>query len=513
MPWRGPSYEGEFPSIGWDILDWSANYLKVPDGPLAGEPLELTDEQAEFVVRFYAIDDRGKFIYRRGALRRAQGWGKSPILGMFCLAELAGPTRFGGWDARGEPVAVPPSTPWVQVAAVSEDQTQNTYAASHGMVIESELAGSVVDVGLTRMFLIGEPGRFEPVTAAAGSRLGQRLTFFVPDETHLWTRRNGGKKLIATLRRNAAKMNGRSVESTNAHEPGEGSVAEDTWKAANDGAPGLLYDSREAPPVENLHDRDAVVAALEVAYGDSKAFVDLGRLASEIADPATDPTDARRFYFNQLVAGARCPVDIPHWESLVADHTVLDGTRIGLGFDGSISNDMTCLYGCTAEGHVFRVASWERPENAPDGWRVPRGEVCEEVAKAFARWDVGRMFADPPKWTTEIELWADEFGEDRVLFFDTNQSSKMSLACDRFASSVRESSVSHDGGAELTAHLAACARKNVRVNVDEDDGRTRFVIVKADVRKIDAAVAGVLALEAAMTMLVESFVDLVGQVF
>ena len=44
------------------------------------------------------------------------------------------------------------------------------------------------------------------------------------------------------------------------------------------------------------------------------------------------------------------------------------------------------------------------------------------------------------------------------------------------------------------------ARKKVRLTGDDFDGRTPYVFVKTDTRKIDAGIAGVLALEAAMTM-------------
>ena len=509
MPWRGPSYDGEFPSLGWDILEWAEKYFKVPDGPLAGEPLVLTDEQAAILVRFYGLDNRGRFVFRRGAVRRSQGWGKSPLLALMGLAELVGPSRFDGWSAAGEPVGVAQTTPWVQVAAVSEDQTDNTYAALYSMASESDLAGNSLDVGLTRVFLKQNQGRLEPVTASAGTRLGQRVTFAVLDETHLWTQRNGGLKLAATIRRNAGKMNGRTFESTNAHEPGEDSVAERTYKASQAGAPGLLYDAVEAPPVEDLGDRQAVKAALKVAYGDS-TWVDLDRLVEEIADPGTDPDDARRFYFSQLVSSGGKPVDLQLWERLAKPgREITAGDHVGLGFDGSIYDDSTVLYGCTRDGHIFEVASWNRPAGAPDGWHVPRIEVDEAVEAAFARYDVGRMFCDPPRWHTEIETWAarhknkrartkDE--EEIVLALDTNRASRFAPACDRFATMARERSISHDGRPLLTAHLAATVKKRVRLGDDDDDGRTRFVVVKEDTRKIDATVGAILALEAAMTM-------------
>ena len=508
MPWRGPEYEGEFPSLGWGLLDWYAEFLTVPDGPLAGQPLVFTDEQTGLLVRWYQLDDRGRFVYRRGCKRAAQGWGKSPFLGAIALGELAGPCRFDGWDADGEPVGVPMVAPWVQIAAVSEDQTDNTYAAAYGMAAESELAGSLIDIGLTRMYLVGQTGRLEPVTASAGSRLGQRITFAVLDETHLWTKRNGGHKLAATVRRNAGKMAGRTFESTNAHLVGEDSVAERSQVAGIKGAPGLLYDAVEAPHVEDLSDKVAVREALAVAYGDSAAWVDLDRLALEVADPGTDPDDARRFYLNQPTSGAFRPVDVKAWERLAApDRVVGDGERIGLGFDGSISGDSTVLYGCTADGFVFELGAWERPAGAIRGeWVVPRGEVHDLVMEVFTRFSVGRMLCDPPTWRTEIDEWAAKWNPERVedaivVALDTNQARRFAPACDRFATAVREGiNISHDGKRGLTENLAACVKKPVRVGDDPDDNRSQFVVVKADTRKIDRAVGAILAYEAAATM-------------
>ena len=498
MPWRGPSYVGEFPSLGWEVLDWAEANFKVPDGPLAGEPMVLTDEQAAIVVRFYGLDDRGRFLFRRGALRRSQGWGKSPLLGLVGLAELAGPVVFGGWNADGEPVGVAPPAPWVQVAAVSEDQTDNTYAALYAMANESPLNGSTLDVGLTRIYLRGRTGRLEPVTAAAGSRLGQRITFAVLDETHLWLPRNGGTKLAATIRRNAGKMGGRTFESTNAHLPGEDSVAERTYEASMKGSPGLLYDSQEAPHVEDLSDRAAVVAALEVAYGDSR-WVDLQRLADEIADPATDAQDARRFYFSQLVAGTAQGVDPIAWaKNARPDRAVDVSERIGVGFDGSISDDATALVGCTEDGFVFPIRVWERPPGQRD-WRVPRIEVRDTVRGLFRDRKVGLMLCDSPKWATEIEEWQAEFG-DRVLVLDTFQPRRMAPACDRFATDVSTGVLTHADDPVLNAHVLAMARSKVRIRDDDSDHRTRFVFVKADTRKIDAGIAATLAVEAAATM-------------
>lgn len=491
------------PSLGWALLDWYETYLRVPSGKDYGRPLRLTDEQARFVIQWYQVDRRGRFLYRRGASRRVKGWGKSPMLAAWAIGELVGPVLFDGWDDTGGPVGKPWPTPWVQIAACSEDQTGNTYSAAYSMLADSPALDDFrVDLGRTKAFLRDRPGCvIEPVTASAGSREGQPITAAVLDETHLWLPTNGGRRLAAVLRRNLGKGAGRSLESTNAFLPGERSVAEDTHRAYENGEAGLLYDALEAPWVEDLSDKRALRKALKVAYGDA-AWVDLTRVIAEIQDPATDPADARRFYLNQLVAGTDAAVDPRRWADLEQTVRVPDGARVGLGFDGSIRNDATALVACTDDGHVFPVRVWERPVNAGPEWRIPRTEVEGVVEETFDRFDVGRMLCDPPKWQTEIERWAERWGDDVVLFFDTNQPKRMSGACDRFSTALAERAVSHSGDPQLTAHVLAMSRKKAYVKAeDESDGRTRYVFTKGDDgRKIDAGIAAVLALEAAMTM-------------
>lgn len=523
MPWK-PAHDDDFPSLGWALLDWWADHLPSPRDP--SEPLIFTDEQARQLVEWFRLDPRtGKFAYRRGYSRRAKGWGKSPVEAAKVVAEFAGPVRFAGWDADGQPVGRPWGTvgdplPWVQVGAVSEDQTDNTWSVVHYFLTENDGRAAdelAIDAGLTRCFLRGRPGaKCEPVTAAAGSREGQPITYAVLDETHLWTPRNGGVKLARTLRRNVAKMDGRSYETTNSFIPGEGAVAEASYKAVRDGVAGVFADEVEAPRevdgVAVTAESPPVVLAkaLRVAYGDSW-WAPIDRFVAEVPDSPWE--DVCRFNMNWNTKGGGSAVDMRRWAELVDVSEIPDGARVGLGFDGSISDDSTFLIGCTDDGKLFVLAGWERPRH-DDGrpvkdWRVPRVEVGDAVRAAFDRFDVGRMYGDPPKWSTELETWADEFRVDgstveereRVIPFDTNAETKMSKAVDRFLTAIREGALSHVDDQRLNAHVAAAHLKKVRSTADEADHRTMYVLVKGDDgRKIDAAVAAVLAYEAAMTM-------------
>ncbi len=497
------------------LLDWLSDLLPSPNDP--AQPLVLTSEQATLLVRWFAVDPMGRFIFRRGQSRRSKGWGKSPFEAAKAIAELAGPVRFDGWDARGEPVGRPWGTmgdppAWVQIAAVSEDQTDNTYSALYEFLSANNGRAADelnIDHGLTRCFLRNRRGKLEPVTAAAGSREGQRVTYAVMDETHLWTPTNGGLKLARTLRRNVAKMRGRSYETTNSFAPGENSVAEGTHKAAMEGAAGLFYDAVEAPQVAETDDDSVLKQALTVPYADSSiekgGWVDLDRLVLEVRDPETTWEDSQRFYFNRNVDDRHQAVEARRWAELARpDITVPAGMFIGIGFDGSISDDCTALIGCTlvdGKPHLFQIDVWQRPDGAPRGWRIPRRDVRARQQEAFTFWRVGLELCDPAKWGTEIEDWAEEYGEERVVIFDTNQATRMWRACDRFSTAIVEGALTHDGSAVLTEQVLAMHKRKVRIRDDDDDGRTKFVFVKGpNGLKIDAGIGAVLALEAAATM-------------
>jgi hypothetical protein len=492
-------------------------------GPLIEQDLgiTLTGEQQDRIVEYYRVDPvTGRRVTRRAAIRRPKGAGKSPE-GAYCgYAEFVGaPVLFHSWSPDGQPVGTAWPDPWIQFAAVSEDQTDNvmvwlydTLAARPDVCRERG-----IDLGRTRLYLIGRPGRLEPVTAAAGSREGQRITFAVLDQTEAWTTENGGHRLAATLRRNVGKMGGWSLELQNAPGLGDGSVADRTGKASDRRSAGVYFDTREPPGVDRIDMTDpaALRPALLYAYGEAAiefgGWVDIDRLIEEILDPDTDPSDAKRYYLNTAAPSSDWAWDRDRFRDLgVVDedgdpvNVVASGdSLIVAGFDGARFDDSTAIVCCEVEsGNVWLHAAWEKPDKADRDWEIDENDVDRAVAEMFDRWRVWRFYCDPPYWESSVASWESKYkGSDRkpaVYPWWTNRWRPVGYACRAVGSAIRGGQMHRqvdEGDDVLLRHVRNAVRR--AVNARDEDGKQLWSITKpAPGRKIDAAMALVLAWEA-----------------
>jgi phage terminase large subunit-like protein len=518
MPWRGPDYPGEFPSLGPQLVQWYETYLVHGPGDVMGDPIELDDEFYEFIVRAYRLDpETGRRVYRRAFLSRAKGRAKSELAGMMVCAEALAPVRFAGWDASGNPVGKPVKTPFIRCLATEEGQSGNTFDNVSTMMAHLvEHHGDTfpgIDFGRSsqtssRILLHAQHGEVVPSTASGASKDGGKETFAVFDETHLYTLPEL-RRMHDTVRRNLRKRREAEpwcLETSTMYRPGEESVAERTHayhQAIVEGRvkeKGLLFDHREAPPDVDLSDRDSLLRGLQAAYGPASAWMDLDGIIAEIWDPQNDPSDSRRYWLNQVVAASDAWLAPNEWGK-VADATksLADQDTITLGFDGSVRDDSTALVACRVEdGHLEMLGCWEKPDGpAGDGWQVDRQAVDAAVFAAFERFNVVGFYADPAYWADTIDRWMAEFGprlrvrasQQRPLEWWTNRPKAMVDALERFHEAVLTQQLTHDGGTVLARHVLN-ARRRV--------GRSGITISKefpGSPRKIDAAMAAVLAYE------------------
>jgi phage terminase large subunit-like protein len=128
---------------------------------------------------------------------------------------------------------------------------------------------------------------------------------------------------------------------------------------------------------------------------------------------------------------------------------------------------------------------------------VPADEVEAAVQSAFERWDVWRMYCDPPYWETYVAKWAGEYGEKRVLSWWTNRLKPMAYAIKAFVNAIQSGDLSHDGSPHLARHVGNAVRRIL--NMRDDQGQPLWVIYKErpdSPHKIDLAMAAILSWEA-----------------
>jgi hypothetical protein len=510
--WRGPEFVGEFPTLGYQVADLIEAKCAIPDGEHAGEPYKLTDEQLRFLLWMYRVDPetrwdpaandgrggwRSPFVYYRGGqLVRPQKWGKGPFAAAIVCAEAddEGPVIFDGWDADGEPVGRPWATPWIQITAVSEDQTANVWRALQPMIELGAIHADIPDTGQTRINLPGG-GRIEPVTSSARSRLGQRITFAVQDEAHSWLERNGGRLLADNQRRNLGGMGGRWLETGNAWDPREESVAQST---AESGEPGVYHDDVEpgSGSVRNKQDRRKM---LKRVYGDSW-WVDLDRIDGEIQALLArgEAAQAERFFLNRKLAGEDAAFPPELVDGLAdRDYQLPKRPLIVLGVDGARFVDALAIVATeVVTGYQWPVGIWERPLHAGDDYEHPFDEVDGAMIETFERCQVWRVYIDPQWIDHLVEKWQGRWGDKRVLPWFTNRPRQISWAVRNFADAAAAGDVT-DNGDELLRRHTKNARKYM-VNVFDDKHRQMHTLSKDrpdSPRKIDAAMARVLSWE------------------
>lgn len=548
MPWK-PTEPAERPTLGGLVLDWIENYLIVVDGPSTGEPLVFTDEQAEFVLKLYEVNPRfrgsaivgrtlnnGRLI-RRAVLSRPKGWGKSPLVAALCIVEAIGPVVLDGWDAEGQPVGIPwidtGLKPKVQIVAVSEDQTANTWEPCLDMARSSDNLYGDYDIEPMETFINVPRGRIEAVTSAGSSREGFRPVFTAMDQTESWTPTNGGKKLASAIRRNLGKVNGCSVETPNGYLPGEDSVAENSWKAYQlgiegaRGGEGIFFDHREAPPGTDPEDDESLRAGLIYAYGESASdnggWVNIDRIIAEYWDPNTDPQDARRYYLNQITHAQDAWVTSPQWGACAAVDTVVhDDAAIVLGFDGSRGRekgkaDATALIGCRVrDGHLFEIGQrsvWEPPrrektkrqrEESGDYtfWTPPLAEIEATIEFAFRKYNVVGFFADPSGWNEHVAKWENRYGSRLkvkasqgrpISAWPTGKHVDAVNAIKVLGTAIENGACTHDGSYALTRHVLNARRRAAR------GGYLLYKDFPDSADKIDGAYAAALAWKARLS--------------
>lgn len=481
-------------TIGWDALGWCGTELQLS----RGVPWRFTLEQARLLLWWYAVDERGRFLYRDGVLQRLKGWGKDPVGGCLLYLEAIGPCRVAGMDGD-QPVATDCPDAWVQTAATSLEQTKNTMRLMPGLITPEAREHYRVQVGKELIHAFDDERLIQAVTSSPQTLEGARATFVLPNETQHWDSSNGGHEMAAVIERNATKSrdgSARSLRITNAPEPGMDSVAERDWdayataEAGGSLTSGILYDSLEAHPDAPLS-AEAAADVVRSVRGDS-SWLNPERIVQSILDTRNPPSRSRRFWYNQRVAAEDAWLD-----PLAVDRTATgDGELVGdfvMFFDGSKSDDATALVGCRMfDGELLTLGVWQKPAGvAGEGWTVDRSDVDDRVRELLDSGQVVAFWGDPSHakddddtgfWDDLIDGWHRDYGRKlkhwavrggerkHSIMWDMSSPERTRLfteAAQRFVAEMEDQnpSVAHDGHPALVRHLKNARRRPNRYGV------------------------------------------------
>jgi len=483
------------PTLGPQVCAWIEANLVHADGDFLGRPFKLEPWQQKIIWKLYEYDPKTlRRIVRRALVVTPKGTGKTELLAAIGLAELAGPTVVD----RQTRQATRRRSPNIPCAAASFEQADLVFGAARTMATEGRLA-PLVESFDTELLLRGEQGRMYRVAAQAGTNDGGRPTCFLADEIHEWT---GAKERVHLVLANSLTKREEAIE-INISTPDEANpetllgrlVAHGERVASGElDDPSFLYVRYSAPADVDLDDPQELRAALRGCHPAS--WVDLERVAARWEVDRIPEHEFRRYHLAQFVRASNRFLRENMWEALAdSDRSVAEKASVVLGFDGSYNNDSTALVGCVQgeKPHLFVAGCWERPQHAPLDWTVPRDEVNAAVDRAMQRYKVVELACDPPGWHAEIEEWAERYGQV-VVRFETNRRAFMAHACSRFYTAVANEALTHDGDPRLARHLANAVVKETA------DGRYVTKDGPSSPRKIDLAVAAIVALDRGMTV-------------
>jgi phage terminase large subunit-like protein len=171
-----------------------------------------------------------------------------------------------------------------------------------------------------------------------------------------------------------------------------------------------------------------------------------------------------------------------------ATRSIPDGAEVVLAFDGSFNGDTTVLTVATVDQrpHVDLVELWE-----PGAGQVPVVDVEAAIRAACRRWRVLEIAADPFRWARSLQLLE---GEGLPVMEYPQSPGRMTPATARFYEAVVNQQMTHSGDSRLARHVGNAVLR-------EDSRGARLAKERKDSpRRIDAAVAAVMAMDRAATL-------------
>lgn len=535
-----PPLDLSFPTLGPALAEFIEDRCVFGPGSLAGRPAVLDAEKRAALYRLYEVYPQGHRLagrrrFQRGAIEWRKGLAKTEFAAWISFCELhpEAPVRCDGFDANGDPVGRPVAFPYIPMLAHTQEQVAELAYGVLKYVVEEGPDAGLFDSSLERIIRLGPngqaDGRAVPVANAPGSRDGALTTYQHADEPHrlhLPSHKHAHETMSANLSKRAMEDPWMLYTST-AGQPGQGSIQEDVRAEAEMIDRGEIEDpalfffarwagpehvdllpraaSKDSPAVSAKQALANRVAAIADATGPAGEYGpgQFETIAKQWDRPKADHAYLERVWLNRWRKSGSQAFDVKRIEVLSRPgERIPAGAFVTLGFDGARFRDATGLVATDiATGLQELVGGWERPEGV-EGWEVDEAEVTSTLEDAMDRWDVWRLYGDPPHWTETMGSWSVRW-PDQVEEWWTARPKVMAYTLREYVEAHGAGTITYGGVGsahdDLIRHLGNAGRHDLRIM--DDEGKPLWVLQKQDGKqdlKFDHAMASVLSWKACM---------------
>jgi phage terminase large subunit-like protein len=468
------------------VIDFADAFGVITKDSIAGKsgtPLVLRGWQKDLIRHVFAGDEKG-YRHAISLILMPRKNGKSALGSLFGLYSLI-------LGVRGAEV---------YSVAAEKEQARIVFADAKRMIEASPELTAMTKLYRDAIELPSAGSVYRVLSAEAYSKEGLNPSAVIFDELHAQPNRElfdvmslamGSRGRLATLI--AISTPGVKTDAT-----GQDSIAYSLYQYGQRVTRGEAEDPTffmaawEAPQ-EADHRLPETWEMSNPGYGDICDPADF-----ESAVRRTPEPEFRTKRCGQWVSSATSWLPTGSWEAC-ADELELEGKEYVMGFDGSFSGDSTVLVGATIEDipQVFMIQAWEKDPNIHDDtWRVDILQV-EQRIRDFIRDNPNckEIVCDPYRWQRSMQVLAEE-GYPIVEYPSTN-ARRMVPACAKFFDHVVDKRLRHDGDPLLARHLsnAVVKQDNLGVRIVKEN--------RASSRRIDAAVAAVIAVDRALQVRIE----------
>ena len=453
------------------VTSFIETFCKHHRGDLAGQTIELRPFQKEIINGLFETKQDGLWKNRHSLVMLPRKSGKSELLSAIGLWALLGS---GEW------------APEVYCVAGSKDQAKIVLDNVKNMIAAEEELSNALEVYKESIYCPLNSGVFRVLSSDGRLAHGLNPTFTIVDET--WCHPDG-ELTEALLSGSGARKQSMVVHITT---PGSGDdsylwqlVEYDKRVKAGEIVDPTWWSWWQEPPADV--DYLSVEAwRYHPAFGDWVTEEYLQSQALQLPEG-----EFRRLHLGQWTKSREQWITSEAFEAC-PNGDIEPGDEVVLAVDASFTNDSTVIVAATTDKRLKILEIWERPLDADESYRVPLNQVTQRLQELIEEYKPRACVYDPFALQHAMTEISDITG---ALLIEFPQSPKrMVPACSRFAELVLTRQLYHDHSPVLTRHIANCHTKSDRYGVRVTKEH------RGSKRKIDAAVAAIMALEVAATL-------------